>query len=498
LVNKRLGEFLPADTCYSRALEIAEDLQDTLLISDIKINRGILLCEQGKLDEGIMLFEEALENYEKAGNMGAVSDALMNIGVVLKMVKEYDKALDYINRSTEIEELHQQKSDLVERYYNLADLYLEMEENEKAYEYCTKIQVVAEEIASKPYGAECNFLLGKYYFIENDNDQALECFQSALIVAEKNNNKPVIANIYLWNSKVYLKANDYQSAINMALRANDYALEMNLIPVQKESSFVLSEAYEKSGNIATALNWHRKYHALSDSVSYFEQQNEINRIEARYNYEKKAKENEFLRNQTIIQKQKLKNRNIIAIGLVVGIFFSIAIIMLLFKRNRDAKTLYRQQQMLNLQKLEETSMELEGKERELASKMMFLNQKNELVNRIIQQLQEIQNSTDLSSDELNSIVSELRVDAPQSNWKEFETQFVQVHPDFYKRLYEKYPDLSSYEQRICAFLRMNLNTKEIGAITGRSLKSIEVARSRIRKKLDLTRNDNLCSFLASF
>jgi len=70
-------------------------------------------------------------------------------------------------------------------------------------------------------------------------------------------------------------------------------------------------------------------------------------------------------------------------------------------------------------------------------------------------------------------------------------------PVNYKRLYEKYPELTSYEQQICAFLRMNLYTKEIASITGRSEKSIEVTRSRIRKKLDLSRKDNLSNFLAS-
>jgi DNA-binding CsgD family transcriptional regulator len=116
---------------------------------------------------------------------------------------------------------------------------------------------------------------------------------------------------------------------------------------------------------------------------------------------------------------------------------------------------------------------------------------------LIKRLQEIQQSPENNYDELASIVNELRVDAPQSNWREFETQFTQVHPGFYQRLYEKHPELTSYEQRICAFLRMNLNTKEISAITGRSPKSIEVTRSRIRQKLDLKRDDNLSSFLAA-
>lgn len=184
-------------------------------------------------------------------------------------------------------------------------------------------------------------------------------------------------------------------------------------------------------------------------------------------------------------------------ALALGILLSIVVIVLLINRIKYARALNREQQLLSLKKLDDLNNELGEKKRELASKMMFLNQKNELIGRIIDQLKEMQNAPDIPSKEINALVNELRSDAPQSNWKEFETQFVQVHPDFYKRLYSKHPDLTSYEQRLCAFLRMNLNTKEIASITGRSAKSIEVTRSRIRKKLSLSRKDNLSSFLAS-
>jgi len=497
LTNRRQGNYQSADSCYLLAFEIANALGDSLMISDVKINLGILLCEQGELEDGISLFEEALDYYEKADNERAVSTALLNIGVVMKMVKEYDKALSYIKKSTEIEELSQTKSQLVIRYYNLADLYLDMGENDKAYDFCQKIHAVANEIASRPFIAECNFLLGKYFFIENNNIKAKEHFKIAFDTARNTNNKPLIANINLWRAKTYLQDNDLKKAIKLSLEAYQYTREMNLILLQEEISYVLFESYEKSGRLRDALKWHKIFHSLSDSIRYFNQQKEIKRIEARYNYEKKEKENELLRNKVSLQEQKLKTRNITSVALIIGILLSIIVILLLSRRMKDAKILYRQRQMLNLRELEDIHKELDGKKRELTSKMMFLNQKNELIKRIIDELKEIQNSPDISFDELSSIVNELRIDAPQSNWKEFEMQFTQVHPDFYKRLFEKHPGLSSQEQRICAFLRMNLNTKEIAAITGRSFKSIEVTRSRIRTKLKLSRKDNLSSFLAS-
>ena len=497
LSDYRLGKFQAADSCFQEALIIAETLNDSTLISDIKIHLGILYCEQEKLEEGITLFEEALDHYEKIGNKEAVSDALINIGVVMKMVGENDKALAYIKESTGIEELSQVKSQLVIRYYNLADLYLQMNNNEKAIEYCQKTLAVAEEIASGPFVAECNFLMGKYYMFEKEYTEAIGYFSKALNTAEKTNNKTLIANIYLWYSNAFVQLDRFNEAIALANQAYEYARELNLISIQKGISYTLFTSYEKTGNLKMALNWFGIYHNLSDSINYFDQQKEIKRIEARYNYEKKEKENELLRNRTFLQEQRLKNRTITSFALILGILLSIVVIILLVNRIKYAKTLNRQQQMLSLKKLEDLHNELDGKQRELASKMMFLNQKNELIGRIINQLQKLQNSSDIPYSEINTLVNELRTDSPQSDWKEFETQFVQVHPDFYKRLFERHPNLTSYEQRICAFLRMNLNTKEIVFITGRSSKSIEVTRSRIRKKLKLSRKDNLSSFLAS-
>jgi tetratricopeptide (TPR) repeat protein len=383
------------------------------------------------------------------------------------------------------------------RYYHLADLYLDMRENEKAFEYCNKTLSVAEEIAAKPLATECNFLMGKYYMSEEMYKKAIDHFSTALSMVEKNNYKTLTANIYLWYAKAFLQLERIDEAIEKANSAYNEARALNLSTVKKDASYLLFKCFEKKGATGKALNWFEIYFNISDSINYYEQQKEIQRIEAHFNYEKQDRENEILRNKASLQEQLLKNRTITIFAMLLGIVLSIVTIILLISRMKYAKALNREQKMLSLQQLEQLNKELDGKKRELATKMMFLNQKNDLIGRIINQLQEIQNDPDVDYGEINSLVNELRNDAPQSNWKEFETQFVQVHPDFYKRLFKKYPDLTSYEQRICAFLRMNLNTKEIAAITGRSAKSIEVTRSRIRQKLQLSRKDNLGSFLAS-
>jgi DNA-binding CsgD family transcriptional regulator len=83
-------------------------------------------------------------------------------------------------------------------------------------------------------------------------------------------------------------------------------------------------------------------------------------------------------------------------------------------------------------------------------------------------------------------------------WKEFEVRFQQVHSEFYKKLNKQFPDLSANEKKLCAFLRLNMSTKDIAALLHRSENSISVARTRLRKKLNITNTDiELINFLTN-
>jgi len=76
-------------------------------------------------------------------------------------------------------------------------------------------------------------------------------------------------------------------------------------------------------------------------------------------------------------------------------------------------------------------------------------------------------------------------------------RFKQVHVEFYKNLIDKYPELTSGELRLCAFLRLNLSTKEIAQLTGQNIKALEMARFRLRKKMGIADSDtNLVVYLS--
>jgi ligand-binding sensor domain-containing protein/DNA-binding CsgD family transcriptional regulator len=141
------------------------------------------------------------------------------------------------------------------------------------------------------------------------------------------------------------------------------------------------------------------------------------------------------------------------------------------------------------------------KDKELANSTMNMIQKNKLLNNVKSELRKL-NSSDVSPElrtKIQGINKKINRELNAENqWEVFETHFENVHEAFLKRLKEAYPDLSPRELKLCAFLRMNISSKEIAVLMNISTRGVEISRYRLRKKLDLDRNQNLTDFILSF
>jgi DNA-binding CsgD family transcriptional regulator len=125
--------------------------------------------------------------------------------------------------------------------------------------------------------------------------------------------------------------------------------------------------------------------------------------------------------------------------------------------------------------------------------------KNEVLSAISEKLITIKNHAvkEETKDAINKISKEIQKTTEEEIFEEFELRFKQVHSDFYDELLRRFPELSPSEQRLCAFLRLNMSTKEISELTGQKASSLETARYRLRKKLGITNSQvNLITFLS--
>lgn len=148
---------------------------------------------------------------------------------------------------------------------------------------------------------------------------------------------------------------------------------------------------------------------------------------------------------------------------------------------------------------EQLENDLKSKTQELNLKITQLIEKNQLVTSLIKQLQHMQKEhPGAIHKHIETIIHDLQNNTREDFWSQFETTFGQVNQSFYDNLFKAYPNLTNNERKISAFLKMNLSTKDIANITHQSIRSIEMARARLRAKLNLDRKENLSKFLNQF
>ena len=158
--------------------------------------------------------------------------------------------------------------------------------------------------------------------------------------------------------------------------------------------------------------------------------------------------------------------------------------------------LYEQVSSIEKEKIE---AELNIKNRELTVNLISSIKKNEMLTDVSNKLAQLEMKATgkETRDAITNISQDLRNSAYDKLFNEFSQRFQEVHAGFYEKLLKAYPDLTQNELKLCAFLRLNMSTKDISEITGQQLNAIDKARYRLRKKLVLSGTDtHLVTFLS--
>ena len=147
--------------------------------------------------------------------------------------------------------------------------------------------------------------------------------------------------------------------------------------------------------------------------------------------------------------------------------------------------------------------EIEAKKRELLFNTLILSRINNLYEKFQNEIEKSINSENLDLNKFVKLVknhtSEMISSANKQIWSELELNFEQINDSFYKNIIKKFPNLTHNEKKLCAYLRLNLNTKEIASLTSQTYRAVEIARIRLRQKLGLTgTEEEIHTFLLNF
>lgn len=161
----------------------------------------------------------------------------------------------------------------------------------------------------------------------------------------------------------------------------------------------------------------------------------------------------------------------------------------------------RREQKITLLKNEKLHAEVVHKSKELASATMAIIRKNDMLIMLKEEI-EVQKQklgTQYPNKYYENIVRLIDDNiSSDGDWQIFQQNFDMIHENFFRHLKKQYHDLTEHDMKLCAYLRLNLSTKEIASLLNISIRGVEAARHRLRKKLRLPVEKNLYEFFVEF
>lgn len=474
----------------------ARDKEDTAFLLNAYVCLGASLEELGMRNISMEYYMEGFEIAKDSDYKQYQAMLMNNIGVVYLSIGAGEKALRFFKDAIAINETLKKDKELFLNYNNVSAVYAKQND----------------------YASALDNSLKALRYVDSNNDPVsyYSIHINLGILNSKKGNFPM-AVTYLNNAVSQLKQLGFTQALveaNIALSnvfadaemsdsAKFYNDEALRLARELGNAYQEYKALEQSAHIAQMSKHYEQsntllsqaYH-IKDSLQDVDNRQRIEQWETIYNLRLHEVED-----SSFISKWDPENV-FYAMLCIIAILVCIIVILHLMKLRKDKMLMHNAEARLESEKLQgEIQNTIDQRNRELTTYTLEKLKTNEFINDISDELRQLLGDVNPRDREhkthIQVILKKLMQFGDQDSWKEFQYYFEKVHPKFYDTLDLKYPALTSKEKRLCAFLCLDLSTKEIAAITFREVRSVESSRNRLRKKLDIPQEANLSEFIKS-
>jgi len=482
---------------------------DYLIRAGFYLESGWLHNSIGNIYFGQKMYDQALEKYITArelftqtGNPCAEATIVNNMALIAKANGDYEKAVALFNEALNIRNSYCKKSYLIAHSYKyIGDLYWEQGQITEAMNYYQRVLDIGVTKGEGNIWGLSLQSMGEIYFQQGKTNNAIKYFKQAEDCFISKFNPEYLTKLYLQMSDIHIKEEQADSAKQILNKAMTIAENYGLLDQHIGVLSRLINVSTQTGDMAKSISYYQQLNALREYRHESEQQKSLERSEVRLelsDYKAKLME-EKLR---LINAKRQRN----FASLIGG--FILVMAWMIYRKLKQNQLVAKQRKALHQQAIDiertktlQKDSEIKAKKNELLTKATFIQQKNDLIEKITQELKyamsllKSQENQHPFKDILNTLED---TKTSESHWQEFERQFTGTYPGLLKALARQFPHLTAVDMKMCAYLNMNMNTKEIAKLTGLTTRAIEVRRHRLRKKLNIEKGKDLVSFLKTF
>ncbi len=474
--------------------------KNTIIPEEEVLLKSALACTYYTLGNFIQTFDICIELLEQAKQLNdslSVSRALNYLGNICTMTdlpamgeEYYSNALAWAPYNNNI------------RYpikVNLYTLCLNREEKDEQAVYIDSLLLLIREL-EELNAPELNGLLPPLYmnissYLGNRDDyynyllKALELYKdNPHRYALANNN---IGTYYIEEKHDIDKALEHFKIAQVIWEENEY--------------HVLSLVYENISYV------YRQMGILDSALLYLDKASEVRRLYQNSQQIMESNRQHITATLEVSEKKlalanaenELKNKRLIATFITAVSMVIVGVLLFFFfKQKRKLMKQEAKGLIMRLEKEQELKQVhaelLENKLREITSYSLLLSNKDKILNQI-KDINDLRAGKDVSEAEIKKRIDILIKNNLTTNehWNDFLVHFTKVNPDFFKLLQEKFPDITQNDLKLCAYIRMGMSTKQIAQILSISHRSVDMHKYRLKKKLNLSSEENLNNFIGT-
>ena len=504
---------------------------DSLLLTRALMRNARNYEDLGNQHQALVLLQRALSIAKRTADKRHLAALYNNIFAIYYSLREFDQAEDLLQMSLQLSIAAADSMSIRNNYNNFGLVCYERGQYDKALAFMD--QALAYAPRADRVGMSLIYTNRAEVFTrQNRLSQAERALQKAIDLqrGHQRDNRTVQTRLNMTFLKARLgkrtEALTMQHALYQTMPHLPLVMQVNAYEQMADICFNLGDSLAALRNIL-------RFMPLNDSLQRADNNSQLQQLLVAYDADRLKQHNTNLAQTVDIYRLKAEGRTRLLAVAVPLLVILIVLVVLLWRRMRTDraknKLISEQQQQLLIyeqqerereqqemrrkqealkrkqeemaQRQEEMSLELDHKNRQLTSYTLDLAAVNEFhqhVSASLSALREKKLSAAEADNELKDLILSLQHFNDKPLGDDFRVYFDEVHPGFLMRLSQQFSALSKADLRLCAYLHLGMTTKEIAALTFKEVRSVESARNRLRKKLNLPPETNLAQFLEQF
>ena len=518
IIAKEQLEMDKAFDYLQKSLEAAKSINDSLGVGFNHMNLAVLHTENKEPVKAIEHSYQAIAVFSALHRDFHANLTRLRLGKIYHKLHAFDSARSIFNQVKEYFINTDDHGNLSHVYRHMADLFIKQKQLDSAMYFLNRaLEYFLSVNENKPI-ANIYHQVGIIFKITEDKDSARYYFERSLDYS-RGVNIGIELTSRLALAKLLLDDGEFEKAINEVDKVKIKGKDNLRFGHEQSIYSTLYKANKALGNSSEALHNLETLKQVRDSLFNEEKALEIARVEYRNQLAIKEAAEAVERERLRLKYQKdLDKQQWIKLSAIGGVlcFFIISALLyrshvlkkkhndylakknsMIIAANSELRALREKDRINQLREKQLMDKSIATKERELAATVMINHEKNKVLSRIDQKLSEM---VEMVEEDVRENLMDLKKSVSSNlnfgeSWDSFIHQFVTVHPDFFKSLKNQNPDLTLHDLKLCAYLKIGMDNKNIAQVTNVAPDSVKKSIFRLRKKLKLDPEQNLRRFI---